>query len=99
MTISAPHWDLTNVYPSLDSKQFKNAMKQYKTLLDEMETFLAKIVIPLSLSWSLLSRMRSSKTWFSLKSFAEWIILSTKVVLPWSTWAMMAMFLIFCMII
>ncbi|MBL8091923.1 MAG: hypothetical protein JNJ43_16415, partial [Anaerolineales bacterium] len=42
MTTSAPRWDLTNVYPSLDSKQFKNAMKQYKTLLDEMETFLAK---------------------------------------------------------
>jgi oligoendopeptidase F len=42
MTISAPRWDLTNVYPSLDSKQFKNAIKQYKTLLDEMEVFLAK---------------------------------------------------------
>src|SRR5688572_11334413 len=42
MTTSAPRWDLTNVYPSLDSKQFKNAFKQYKTLLDELESFLAK---------------------------------------------------------
>ncbi|MFN3492282.1 MAG: hypothetical protein ACK40V_08700, partial [Anaerolineales bacterium] len=42
MTTSAPRWDLTNVYPALDSKQFKNAMKQYKTLLDDMEVFLNK---------------------------------------------------------
>ncbi len=42
MTTSAPRWDLTNVYPALDSKQFKNAMKQYKTLLDDMEIFLNK---------------------------------------------------------
>src|SRR5688572_19069953 len=42
MTVSSPRWDLTNVYPSLDSKQFKNAVKQYKALLDEMEVFLAK---------------------------------------------------------
>ncbi|MBL8063034.1 MAG: M3 family oligoendopeptidase [Anaerolineales bacterium] len=42
MTVSAPRWDLTNVYPSLDSKQFKNAIKKYKTLLEEMETFLKK---------------------------------------------------------
>lgn len=42
MTTSAPHWDLTNVYPSLDSKQFKNAIKQYKTMLDDMEIFLTK---------------------------------------------------------
>ncbi|HCB01586.1 MAG TPA: oligoendopeptidase F [Anaerolineae bacterium] len=42
MTTSIPHWDLTNVYPSLDSKQFKNAMKQYKTMLEDMEVFLNK---------------------------------------------------------
>lgn len=43
MTTPAPRWDLTNVYPSLDSKQFKNAMKQYKTMLDDMEAFLNKV--------------------------------------------------------
>ncbi|MEY2816850.1 MAG: hypothetical protein RL275_313 [Chloroflexota bacterium] len=42
MTVSAPRWDLTNVYPSLDSKQFKSAIKKYKSQLDELETFLKK---------------------------------------------------------
>jgi pepF/M3 family oligoendopeptidase len=42
MTTAVPRWDLTNVYPALDSKQFKNAIKQYKFLLDEMEVFFKK---------------------------------------------------------
>ncbi|MDD2920883.1 MAG: M3 family oligoendopeptidase [Anaerolineales bacterium] len=42
MTVSAPRWDLTNVYPSLASKEFKNSLKKYKSLLDEMETFVKK---------------------------------------------------------
>jgi pepF/M3 family oligoendopeptidase len=42
MSVSAPRWDMTNVYPSLDSKQFKNAVKKYKTSLDELEDFLKK---------------------------------------------------------
>ncbi|MBE0671383.1 MAG: M3 family oligoendopeptidase [Anaerolineales bacterium] len=42
MTISATRWDLTNVYPSLESKEFKNAIKKYKSLLDEMEVFFKK---------------------------------------------------------
>jgi len=42
MTVSAPRWDLTNVYPSLDSKKFKNAVKKYKTSLDELEAFFKK---------------------------------------------------------
>ena len=42
MTVSATRWDMTNVYPSLDSKEFKNAIKKYKTLLDEMEVFFKK---------------------------------------------------------
>ena len=44
MTTSVPHWDLTNVYPSLESKEFKNAIKQYKQQLDELEIFLSKKV-------------------------------------------------------
>jgi len=42
MTVSASRWDLTNVYPSLDSKQFKAATKKYKSLLDELDGFLKK---------------------------------------------------------
>jgi oligoendopeptidase F len=42
MTVSATRWDLTNVYPTLESKEFKNAIKKYKTLLDEMEVFFKK---------------------------------------------------------
>ena len=42
MTVSASRWDLTNVYPSLDSKQFKAATKKYKSQLDELEAFLKK---------------------------------------------------------
>ena len=42
MTISAPRWDMTNVYPSLESKEFKNAIKKYKSMLDEMEAFFKK---------------------------------------------------------
>jgi len=42
MTISAPRWDLTNIYPSLESREFKNAVKKYKKMLDELEAFFAK---------------------------------------------------------
>lgn len=42
MSVSAPRWDLTNVYPALDSKQFKSAVKKYKSLLDELEAFIKK---------------------------------------------------------
>jgi len=42
MPVSATRWDLTNVYPALDSKKFKNAFKKYKTMLDEMEVFFKK---------------------------------------------------------
>ena len=42
MTITAPRWDMTNVYPSLESKEFKSAIKKYKSMLDEMEGFYKK---------------------------------------------------------
>src|SRR5258706_12972257 len=45
MTISATRWDLTNVYPSLESKEFKNAVKKYKKQLDELDVFFTKSVI------------------------------------------------------
>ena len=64
--------------------------------LYSMATFFAKMVIPRSRSSSLLSRMSSPFCSFSRKRLAVYNILSTKVVLPWSTCAMMAIFLMFC---
>jgi len=45
MTTPAPRWDLTNVYPSLESKEFQSAVKKYKKQLSELETFIDKKVI------------------------------------------------------
>jgi pepF/M3 family oligoendopeptidase len=39
MTISAPRWDLSNVYPSLESKQFKAAIDDYKKQVASLEKF------------------------------------------------------------
>lgn len=39
MTISAPRWDLTNVYPSLESKEFKDAVASYKKQVAALERF------------------------------------------------------------
>jgi len=44
MTVSAPRWDMTNVYPSLDSKQFKNAVKSFKSMLDSTAKRVATLV-------------------------------------------------------
>ncbi|MGE5464272.1 MAG: M3 family oligoendopeptidase [Syntrophothermus sp.] len=39
MTLSAPRWDLSNVYPSLDSKEFKAAVEDYKKQVAAFEKF------------------------------------------------------------
>ncbi|NWG05277.1 MAG: M3 family oligoendopeptidase [Chloroflexi bacterium] len=39
MTISAPRWDLSNVYPSLDSTEFKAAVADYKKQVATLEKF------------------------------------------------------------
>ena len=39
MTISAPRWDLTNIYPSLESKEFKAAVADYKKQVAALEKF------------------------------------------------------------
>ena len=39
MTVISARWDLTNVYPSLESKEFQNAIKSYKGMLDKLEKF------------------------------------------------------------
>jgi pepF/M3 family oligoendopeptidase len=39
MTISAPRWDLSNVYPSLESKEFRAAVDDYKKQVAAFERF------------------------------------------------------------
>ena len=56
-----------------------------------IEQFLARIVMPRSRSRSLLSIIRSATCWCLANVPACTSSLSTSVVLPWSTWAMMAM--------
>ena len=54
--------------------------------------FLARIVIPFSRSRSIESITRSATSWPLRKVPVCHSIASTRVVLPWSTWAMIAMF-------
>ncbi len=39
MSVSAPRWDLSNVYPSLDSKEFQAAVEDYKKQVAALEKF------------------------------------------------------------
>ena len=39
MTISAPRWDLSNIYPSLESKEYKAALDDYKKQIAALEKF------------------------------------------------------------
>jgi pepF/M3 family oligoendopeptidase len=39
MTVSAPRWDLSNVYPSLESDEFKAAVENYKKQVAALERF------------------------------------------------------------
>ena len=39
MTVSAPRWDLSNVYPSLESKEFQAAVEDYKKQVAALERF------------------------------------------------------------
>src|SRR6476646_10082132 len=58
-----------------------------------MAVFLARIVIPFSRSRSPETRIRSAtpaSSWCAVKAPAWWSMASTRVVLPWSTWATMA---------
>src|SRR5262249_16460284 len=56
-----------------------------------MAVFLAMIVMPFSRSRSIESMIRSATAWFSRKRPDCQSMASTSVVLPWSTWAMIAM--------
>ncbi len=37
-----PHWDLSNVYPGLDSKAFKDAVAEVRAKLDDLDAYLAE---------------------------------------------------------
>jgi len=37
-----PHWDLSNVYPGLESKGFRDAVSEAKAKLDDMDEYLSK---------------------------------------------------------
>ena len=57
-----------------------------------MAVCFARIVMPRSRSWSIESMTRSTTSWFSRHTPDCWSMASTSVVLPWSTWAMIATF-------
>ncbi|MBC7879222.1 MAG: M3 family oligoendopeptidase [Anaerolineales bacterium] len=44
MTLPAPHWDMTNVYPSLESKEFQSAFDNLKTQLADLEDYFVEVV-------------------------------------------------------
>jgi pepF/M3 family oligoendopeptidase len=44
MSISAPRWDLTNVYPSLESKEFKEAFARFKTKVSDLGDYFVEVV-------------------------------------------------------
>ena len=39
MTVSAPRWDMSNIYPSLESREFKTAVEDYKKQVASLEKF------------------------------------------------------------
>jgi len=42
MTVSAPRWDVRNIYPSLSSREYLAAVKDYKKQVAALETFFKK---------------------------------------------------------
>jgi pepF/M3 family oligoendopeptidase len=42
MDTTAPHWDLSNVYPGLDSSNFKSALSEVQRQIDDMEAFFSR---------------------------------------------------------
>lgn len=44
MTTPIPHWDLSNVFPALESKEFEAAVASVKSQIDELEKYFAERV-------------------------------------------------------
>src|SRR3979411_1270344 len=62
-----------------------------------MAVFLARMVIPFSRSSGFESMIREPISWFSRKVWLCFSSASTRVVLPWSTWAMIARLRMSCL--
>ncbi|HEX6270792.1 MAG TPA: M3 family oligoendopeptidase [Anaerolineales bacterium] len=45
MNISAPRWDLSNVYPSLESSEFKAAVDDYKKQVADLQDYFDEVVV------------------------------------------------------
>jgi oligoendopeptidase F len=45
MTEKLPHWDLSNVYPGLDSKEFKQGWQDMLTQIESLERFFAENIV------------------------------------------------------
>ena len=39
---SLPHWDLSNIYPGLETKEFTDAVSQAKAKLDELDAYVSE---------------------------------------------------------
>jgi len=44
MSTPAPRWDLTNVYPSIESKEFKDAINSFKTQVADLGDYFVEVV-------------------------------------------------------
>lgn len=44
MSTPAPHWDLTNVYPSLESEEFKSAVNTFKEQVADLGDYFIEVV-------------------------------------------------------
>ena len=44
MSTPAPHWDLTNVYPSLESKEFRTAVNTFKEQVADLGDYFVEVV-------------------------------------------------------
>jgi len=44
MTVSAPRWDLTNVYPSLESQEFQSEVDEFKNQVTDLGDYFIEVV-------------------------------------------------------
>ena len=44
MPVPAPRWDLTNVYPSLESDEFRKAFDEYRKKIADLEDYFVEVV-------------------------------------------------------
>ena len=44
MKVAAPRWDMTNVFPSIESKEFKAAVEGFKTQVADLSDYFVEVV-------------------------------------------------------